>query len=165
MTDDLVLKMVHQLRAVTLERIMQNPLYVTVTAYPLKDNGFGIQVPNITQTPITSMFGPVRVASDTTPVRNPDGEINGVGIQNSFILIGTYNDTWIKKNLIIQFSGRRYQIFEPTSTLKYGYVTGIVARLNDVTASIESQEDWSVAHAVVGGNDYAVGFEPDVLGD
>lgn len=157
--------MVYQLRVVTLERIMQNPLYVSTTAYPLKDNGFGIQVPDITKAPVVAMFGPVRVVSCTTPVRKPDGDINGVGIQNEFIVFGTYNDTWIKKNLIIQFSGRRYLIFEATPTLKYGYAIGIVAKVTDVTTSVESVDDWATPHTVIGGTDYAVGFEPDVLGE
>ncbi len=125
--------MVRIMREAFDRKVALNPTYVKVNVRPTKDNGYGVQVPDLSKPIVVMDIGPVRIASASSPVLKAEGDVTMLGIANDFILFGKYTDSWIVDNLVFEWNAMKFKVFKPSYNTRYDEVISIVAHLVNVT--------------------------------
>ncbi len=89
--------------------IQENPTDITVTKYPTKDNGYGLQIPDTTQTPVTTTLGTARVARRRLPDPIVTDARSPYDYLDAYYIVAGYDATWLRRGLIFEYSNRRFR--------------------------------------------------------
>lgn len=125
--------MISVLRTAFDKKIAINPAYVKVDVRPMIDNGYGTPVPDLNADAVPTEFGPVRIASASSPVLQTQGAEGVLGISNDFILFGKHTDDWIVDELVFTWNEMKFKVSKPTHTTRYNEIISIIAHLVNVT--------------------------------
>jgi len=136
--------MIEQLREVEMGRILSNPVTIRLNYRETKDNGFGVLIPDLSKALYYVESYPFMIAPEQTPVLKVAGSESPFGIANQSILMIPYDNTWLKENMVFDANQRRYKILSINTNVVMGGVISKMARLQDVTETIDVSSDLAV---------------------
>lgn len=96
-----------QLKNAYHSSIMENAIMVTTYEYPLVDNGFGMLVPDLSETPEAVEHGPVRIVKQT---QLPFKVEEDFGTTDTFYLLAKEQESWMKNSTDIFTDNTKYTI-------------------------------------------------------
>lgn len=121
------------LRKAEHDRIMTDPANIKMTVYPTKDNGYGVQVADLSKDPQSVELGPVLIVPAGRPEVQNGNKADVSYWMNDFILVAEHDATWVQRGLVFEHNGRRYRILEPVFIRHFGDIIAVQSHLDDIT--------------------------------
>lgn len=128
-----MVQVVEQLKQTIKQYIAQNPTTVVVEIYPTKDNGYGMQIPDIDATPEIKTLGTVRVSRRRLPDMFITNARSPYDYQDVHYAIGEYDAEWMQEGLIFESYNEKYRMKKIEARIIFGSIVYKLCDLEQIT--------------------------------
>ena len=115
--------------------INENPVSIVVEKYVLKDNGYGIKIPNMSVPPTVVTLGIGRVVRRRLPDPIVTDAISPYDYNDVFYLLVSYDASWLRRGLIFDYNSQRFRTLLVENRVMFGKVTYRLCDLEQVTST------------------------------
>jgi hypothetical protein len=117
-----------------IQYISENQITITSPVRPTKDNGYGIQVPDIDQTAVPTILGIGRVCRRRLPDPIVTGSRTPYDYQDVYYLLVQWDATWLKKGITFQYNDEKWKTKLPEKRRIFGEITYRLCDLEQITS-------------------------------
>ena len=115
--------------------IADNPYTIVTWDRPTIDNGYGTQIPDLTQAPVESTRGIARVCRRRLPDPIIANSTTPYDFQDVYYILVEYDQTWLKKDLIFEYYGQKYRTQWVEDRIMLGGIAYRLSNLEQVTST------------------------------
>lgn len=126
--------MLSVVRATWARYIAENPYTMISYIRPTKDNGFGIQIPDMTKVAVSTTIGTIRVSRRRLPepaVANAKTPYDYVDV---YYLLAEYDLTALRKGLVFEYYGKKYRTGIVENRIIHSGIAYKICDLEEVTS-------------------------------
>ena len=115
--------------------IAQNQCTIVNFVRPTVDNGYGVQVADLTQAAVETTLGVGRVSRRSLPDPYVSGSRTPYDHKDVFYLIVSYDVTWLKKGIVFVYGDNKFKTRLPEKRYIFGDVVYQLCGLEQVTSA------------------------------
>jgi len=101
--------MVNIIRATMAKYILENPITISMDIRPMIDNGYGVNIPDLSQVAVTTVLGVARVSRRKLPDPFVTGSRTPYDHQDAYYLLAEYTETWLNKGIVFAYFNQKYR--------------------------------------------------------
>jgi hypothetical protein len=122
------------LRKTWTDYIAENPCTIINYVRSTVDNGYGIMIPDITETSVAVTLGVGRVSRRSLPDPYISGSRTPYDYKDVFYLLVSYDTTWLKKGIVFEYGNNKFKTRIPENRIMFGEVVYQLCGLEQVTS-------------------------------
>ena len=115
--------------------IAQNQCTIVNWVRPTVDNGYNVNVPDLTAVAVETTLGVGRVARRNLPDPYVSGARTPYDYKDVFYLIVSYDTTWLKKGIVFVYGDNKFKTRIPESRYMFGGIVYKLCGLEQVTSA------------------------------
>lgn len=114
--------------------INENPYTIVNWVRPTVDNGYGIQIPDISEASVETPLGIARIARRSLPDPYISGARTPYDYKDVFYMIVPYDADWLKKGIVFEYYGNKFKTRIPENRYMFSAIVYQLCGLEQVTS-------------------------------
>lgn len=122
------------IRRTMIKRIELNPYTIITYVRPTIDNGYGVQIPDLTQPPVETELGVVTLSRRRLPDPVITNARSPYDFNDVYYLLAAWNADWLKEDLVFEYYGNKFKTLFPENRIMFGGIAYKLCDLEQVTS-------------------------------
>ena len=124
---------IDKIRTTMKKFIAENPATITVDKYTLKDNGYGIMIPDTSVQPTTVVLGIGRIARRRLPDPIVTDARSPYDYNDVFYLLVEYDTTWLHRGMVFTYGNQMFRTLLVEDRIMFGEIAFKLCDLEQTT--------------------------------